>query len=87
MARASCPEIALEWELEDFSEDISGEDLPHAIAVITAAVPANYAHQSITLHEVKCLVKQMWEREACGPFWRDKIHPVSSILDYTRKGG
>jgi hypothetical protein len=79
------PEIALEWELEGVREDPSEKDLPHAIAVMTAAVPANYADGSITLHEVKCLVDLMWNREVHGRFWRDEVQPVSSIMNCARK--
>ncbi|KAJ5551598.1 hypothetical protein N7461_006296 [Penicillium sp. DV-2018c] len=70
------PEITLSWELEEVREEPSEKDLPHAIAIMTAAVPANYADRSITLHEVKCLVRPMWSREAHGPFWRDEIQPL-----------
>ena len=80
------PEIALEWELDGVREDLSENDLPHAIAAMTAAVPANYAERSITLHEVQCLVDLMWNREVHGRFWReDEVQPVSSILNCTRK--
>lgn len=87
MEKGRQTEIALAWELEEVREDLSEKDLPHAIAEMTAAVPANYADRSVTLHEVKCLVGLMWSREAHGPFWRDEIQPVSSILDCARKRG
>lgn len=56
--------------------------MPHAILSTIAHVPANYADQNLTLHEVRAIVNVMLIRTSHRPFSSHPVHPVSKVVLY-----
>ncbi|KAJ5594921.1 uncharacterized protein N7459_001129 [Penicillium hispanicum] len=71
------------WEIKCFLEDNDEiSPMPHAILSTVAHVPANYADQNLTLHEIRAIVNVMLIRTSHRPFSSHPVHPVL-ILSYT----
>lgn len=74
--------FGLNWRIRNLLDDSnqgSPTPIPHAIIETVSHVPANYADQSLTRHEVRAIVNTMLIRTSHRPFRRYPIHPVSNL--------